>query len=110
MSRILLDLVTSAVSSSAKPPVMHKSLTDIRPTVREAYMIGDVELSSLKGAMNVRGFFYDLPTDAKITQIAVAGERVWDGQHPLFNRRKSILSNERALQQLPRPDTLSSAP
>jgi len=53
---------------------------------------------------------YDLPTNVKITQIAVAGERVWDGRHTLFNRRKNILSDERALQQLPRPDTLSSAP
>ena len=57
MRRILLDLVISAVSSSAKPPVMHKSLTDIRPTVSEAYMIGDVEVSSLKGAMHVRRFY-----------------------------------------------------
>ena len=55
MSRILLGLVVSAVSSSAKPLVMHKSLTDIRSTVSEAYMIGDVEVSSLKGAMHVRG-------------------------------------------------------
>ena len=53
---------------------------------------------------------YNLPTDAKITQIAVVGERVWDGQHTLFNHRKCTLSDERALQQLPQPDTLSSAP
>ena len=52
---------------------------------------------------------YDLYSDAKLTQIAVAGERIWDGRHTLFNRRKNILSDQRALQQLPRPDTLSSA-
>ena len=88
---------------------MYKSLTDNRSTVSEAYMIGDVEVSSLKGAMHVRDSIYDLSTDAKITQIAVAGERIWDGRHTLFNRRKSILSDERTLQQLPRPDALSSA-
>ena len=57
LSRVVLDLVISAVSSSAKPLVVHKSLTDIRSIVSEAYMIGDVEVSSLKGAMHVRGFY-----------------------------------------------------
>ena len=35
---------------------MHEPLTEIRPTVSEAYMSGDVEVSSLKGAVHVRGF------------------------------------------------------
>ena len=53
---------------------------------------------------------YDVQTDGEIARIAVAGERVWDGRQSLFNRRKSILRDEWAQQQLPWPDTLSSAP
>ena len=39
----------------------------------------------------------------------MVGERIWNGGYPLFHRCQSVLSDQRAIQQLLRSDTLSSA-
>ena len=72
-------------------------------------MIGDVEVSSLKGAMHVRELFILLLLVLTLIQIVVAGKRVRNGRNALFHRCQSVLSNQRALQQLPWPNALSSA-
>jgi len=73
-------------------------------------MIGDVEVSSLKGAMHVRELFILLRLVLTLIQIVMARKRVWNGRNALVHRLKSVLSNHWALQQLPWPNALSSAP
>jgi len=72
-------------------------------------MIGDVEVSSLKGAMHVRELFILLRLVLTLIQIVMAGKRVWNGRNALVHRRKSDLSNRWALQQLPWASMLSQA-
>jgi len=73
-------------------------------------MIGDVGVSSLKGAMKVcqlsRSYFY-IFVDF-LSRIALAGQSGSHGKFTILNGGQGVVGRNQSLQQLSRADTVTS--
>jgi hypothetical protein len=78
------------------------NLASINPSfisaVSEAYMIGDVEVSSLKGAMNVRAaHFFHMRSHLILSLLALARQSERNGRDAFIDGRQSVIGNFRLL-------------